>query len=594
MTGAYSRWSGLVVAEVQAFRRDHENRHYARIAELCAQLPDTDATGREQEYVFSGWAGRQSPLDRGLLHRLNPGYRIRVRREFRVNTGRLGRVLPLGYRVTLRGGLDLPSPVFRTRGPVRPAWSNTDAEFAHRRIEPGSGSAPTEEVPSGYLDGIIHAPAPDDDRPATWLASFVHHHPSEAHDFAVSEWGAPFRGRFAALTRRFDAGDRWGDRFALTAHGLAETPRSDLALLAVSRPHPPRVASALATGVPVLERSGQLVRVVGEGRPMPVPDEAWTTVRNALLQDAGTVTTDHEFIRYEAAADPTLDFVSGQWRTTFGSAARPDGVLLRRMPEAAETIPEGILIGGRSDSNWFHWIAEYLPRVLTIPPTIDADVPLIVSPYVPATGLEALAELSSRPTVVADPASTTRVGILHVASPPIQVLDTTRIAWSDGVSLNRAGLERLRKAWGVETPRDTDALRLFIERRAAHRGIDNESALRAIAVRHGFESVDPSAMTFAEQRDLFSRAAVLVGASGAVMANYLMLRPGARILALTSEHLADFVLPAVLARVADAEFRYLLGKSAVALDEAEDRNRWIHADFSIRPRDLDQALEFYD
>ena len=592
MIGTYKGWCSSVVAEVEAFRRDHDARHYARIVEILEELPSLDAPWSEQHLTFTGWARR--PFTVGALRRRNPGYRVAMVRSRRPHTGRIGRIVPYGYQVTAVGGLNLPPFVFRVGGGRRPEWSNNAVEFAHRRLEPDIPPAAPQSTSQGYLDSIVRVSPPDNDRPETWLGTFVHRHPSEAHDFAVSRFGQPYRERFAELARRFATADRWGDRFALAAEGSACEPRSDLELLAVTRPHPPLLGVPGATLVPILTRSGKIVAVTGTGDGMPVPSNTWLTVSDAMLQDGGTVTTETEFVRYEASADPINDFVSGQWFTTFGSEARPDLVLLDRRPPAEETVAEGILLGGRSDGNWYHWLAEYLPRVLAVPDHIDSGVPLIVSPRVPASGREALADLSSRDVLVADPGRTMRVGVLHVVSPPIQVLDTTRVSWDRGVSVDREPLDRLRRLWNVDQPLARPGLRLFVERRAGHRGVANEAALHAIALRHGFTSVDPSALSYAEQKDIFARADIVVGGSGAVMANYLFMRPGSRILAFTSEHLADFILPAVLAGIAGAEFRYLLGRSTLGLDEVEDRNMWNHADYVIDPADLDEALGLFD
>ncbi len=597
MSARYTRWAANVVAEVSAFRRDHEDRHYLRIRELFDALPPVDDLDpHEQLLQYTGWTDRVSHVSARALERLNPGYRVRVVRTRRPGTGRRGRLLPLGYVVTARGPVELPPFVFRVgpgRTPAfRPMWSNSDAEFSFRRLEPAPPEAEPVEVVHGYLDAILHR-TPADERPETWLPALVMQHPSEVHDFVVSPHGEPFRERAAAAGRLFPTNDRWGDRFALAAFGLAEPARSDLLLLEVARPNPPRDDAPGAMRTPLLETRGRLVEVAGYGRPLPMPSMTWNRLRDVSLQEGGTVTTRQRFIRYEATADPIHDFVAGQWRTALGSPPHPEGVLLRRLPEVAETIPEAILIGGRSDANWFHWMAEYLPRVLSIPSSIGDDVPLLLSPRVPQTGIEALRELSSRPLVFADPETSQHVGVLHVAAPPLQVLDTTRVPWAEGLGVNRAPFDNLRRIWGVDRPRSGTGLRLFLERRAAHRGIANQAALNAIALRHGFTAIDPSRLSFAEQRELFSQADVVVGASGAVMANYLMLRPGSRILALTSDHLHDFLLPVLLAEIAGAEFRYLLGPARLELDDAADRNHWVHADFDIRPADLDRALGLY-
>ena len=293
---------------------------------------------------------------------------------------------------------------------------------------------------------------------------------------------------------------------------------------------------------------------------------------------------------YETAADPTLTFVAGAGQSSFGSTAHSDGMLLHRMPPAEEGIPEGILLAGRNDDNWYHWLAEYLPRALTVPEDIARHVPLLVSRRTPTTGVEALLELTERPIVLVDPTCSQPVGRLHVAAPVVQVLDTGHADWAFATTIDRAPLDALRARLGVDVPREGNGRRVFLTRRSAHRGIRNQEGLAEIARSAGLDLVDPGGMTFAEQRELFSTAELVVGASGAVMANYLLMRPGSAIVALTSEQLHDFVLPAVMAAVAGCSFRYVLGTSDIRREDVKDMNQWIHANFTIDEAAFRSAL----
>lgn len=74
------------------------------------------------------------------------------------------------------------------------------------------------------------------------------------------------------------------------------------------------------------------------------------------------------------------------------------------------------------------------------------------------------------------------------------------------------------------------------------------------------------------------------------MANYLLMIPGSRVLALTSDSLADFVLPAALAGISEATFTYLSGPNESALEDHMARNSWLHSSFSIRPKQFERAV----
>jgi len=320
------------------------------------------------------------------------------------------------------------------------------------------------------------------------------------------------------------------------------------------------------------------------------PSTEWLHLEDALIQDGGTVLVGDSLVLYEEAADPRNDFVAGQWDTVYGSQSHPEAALVRLKEPSEERIAEGILLAGRSDGDWYHWLIEYLPRVLMIEPDLPPDIPLLVTRRTPESGLAALRAITDRPLVSFDPETLQSVGRLHVVAPPVQVLDTTRVPWSEGIRLNPQPLRALRTAWGLTDDPVVGGRRVFLSRRSAHRGLLNEKALVDSAIAHGLEIVEPGTMTFEDQLELFSSASLVVGASGAVMANYLMMSRGSRVIALTSEALTSFVLPAAIAAVAGVGFAYVSGPTSTTLAESGTRNNWMHSDFSIDPTVFSEAL----
>ncbi|WP_158252846.1 DUF563 domain-containing protein [Cryobacterium sp. N21] len=338
-----------------------------------------------------------------------------------------------------------------------------------------------------------------------------------------------------------------------------------------------------------MEHYGAVIKFVAGPTVMRQPSQKWLRYENAFVQDGGTLVVGDQLISYEAAADPCLDFVAGQWETVFGSRHHPDSALLRKREYADKVIPEGILLSGRNDSNWFHWLVEYLPRLTQISDNVGADVPVVVSSRTPETGIAALRSLTTREIVVLDAELAHKVDVIHVMAPPVQILDTTRVPWAQGLSMNPRPLHEMRAQLGV-----TDLLpptrRVFLQRQSAHRGLRNEAELTGIARRHGLEILDPSTMTWTEQLTMFSTTSLLVGASGAVMANYILMAPGSSILALTSEALGDFVLPAAIASAVGAHFSYVTGPTVIPLIECQTRNAWLHSDFTVDATDFEAAL----
>lgn len=602
MEETYADFERRVLEPLLKFRHDHDPDQLQSSAAALMSLGREHIEGARlsetQEFRAVGWVlpSRHFRLSKRTLEKINPAYRIRIRRLPRRELGWRGRVFRPGFLITAVGPKHLPPFVLRLAGMAGLTQlppSNLDAAFAIRTVNEAhpelSAVTATVRGPIGFVDAAIISPVPDPSDRSTWFAALLHKRPAEVFEIVDSSASGMLGEAAVRLFRSYPLNARWADRFTMAVKGAQGTYESDLLALRIVRLDVP-AGSAGQEGLPlpVPTRAGQVVSWKAGSKRLPIPTTDWLHFSNAAVQDGGTVTTDDSLLVYEHAADPANDFVAGQWQTVFGSSANREIALIQARPPSQETIPEGILISGRNDNNWFHWLIEYLPRVLMIPEDIGTQVPIVVSTRTPITGRQALAELTDRPVIEVDPLVRTRFGMLHVLAPPVQVHDTTKIPWQDGLRMDPSAILRLRRAWDSA---QTASRRVFLQRRSQHRGIVNEAALAEVALRHGLEIVDPSALSFDAQRELFASTELLVGASGAAMANYIFMQPGSVILALTSDQLFDFVLPAALAQIAGAEFTYVTGPSIIALDEVEDRNHWIHADFSVDAATFEQELK---
>ena len=471
--------------------------------------------------------------------------------------------------------------------------SNSDAAYqAGFYPHPIRDDGPeSPDQPLGYIDSIRQSPWPIDTDRTTWFGVLVHRFPAELFTVIDAPQGKVWREIFADLLGVFSSEARWSDRFNLTSRGANGIFHSDFRLVRVERPSPAiEVVSNGGIALPVFTVANHIHRATPGLVHLEIPSTDWLRLENSSVQDGGTVLVGESLVLYEKAADPQNDFVAGQWGSVFGSQAHPEAALVNLKELSDEVIPEGILLAGRSDANWYHWLIEYLPRVLMIDPELSTQIPLLVTSRTPASGLAALRAITDRPLVTIDPDLLQRVGVLHVVAPPVQVLDTTRVPWSEGLSFNPEPLRLLRSAWGLTDEPITGGRKVFLSRKSAHRGLLNEAELVDLAVANGLEIVEPGTMTFRDQLELFSSSSLVAGASGAVMANYLMMSRGSRVIALTSEALTEFVLPAAIAAVADVEFAYVSGPTSATLAESKTRNDWMHSDFSIDPPAFAAAL----
>jgi capsular polysaccharide biosynthesis protein len=591
MTG-YSDFADAVRGAGRTFEMDLDENHLATIAALFQESVGDPADPREEWRVTAtGWLRRGVSFPFASAAERRAGSSARLRRFARPEFGWRGRLIRHGFHLeTVVPGDPLTvSLVASARDRILRPLHASNSTAAEHLVAIGSVAASADSPVVGYVDRVTIAPRPYPDGRG-WLEAIVCETPDALWDFVQSTHGEPWRARLLAGLDLHPANARWADRFRLVLHGLDAEFRSTLQPLRVVRLDLTDDDPARTLQMPALVHDGAMVIPAGDPVRFPAPNPAWHRFDDVALQDGGLVTRGGNLLLYEEAADPRRDFVSGTWQTLFGNSVRPEAALLDRRPTGGPAIPEAILIGGRNDFNWFHWCVEYMPRVFTIPADVADDVPLLVSSRTPDTGLDALKRLTDRPIETVDAASSRDIGLLHVAAPVAQVLDSPRVTTLEGFAIDVPALTRLREEWCRVAPDRPAERRVFLRRRTKRRGILNEDRLAEMARAEGFEIVDPGRLSFDRQLELYSSTSVLVGASGAVMVDYLMLPPRARVLALTSTQLWDFVLPAAISAIADVDFAYLTGATTTQLHDATDRNSWLHSDFVIDTDEFARAL----
>jgi len=561
---------------------------------------------QQQVTSFEGWHAKQGgfAIRTRRLRRMNRGYRVtfeqRGRPDVDEELGSAG--LAFGFSLSAVGAVSLPPfrfGVFDRRGNFRPLQaSNPVAEQVLESFWPSTAhaicvaSTGAVHTPLGFIDVVTQLPSASRDE-STWLAALVNRFPAEVYEVAQHSRDPAQAVVAAALLGAVDTNVEWADRFGLLAGERPCGQRSDLVPLEIWRPVVVGGAGVATTPAPrpVGIRRGDVWAYHGGPEPLPVPDQQWLVVEEATVQDGGTILSGGRLVVYDRSADPSLDFVSGQWDSVFGAAFVSDRALVRLREPSSRRLPEGVLLSGRNDDNWYHWMVEYLPRVFQVDSSVPSSAPFIVSSRTPPAGMEALERFADREIVVVDAALALEVGQLHVLAPSVQILDTTRVPWCQGLSMNTAPLHEFRRRLGLEDQRrEGKGRRVFLQRTSSRRGLINQPELAEIATRMGLELVDPSGLSWREQIELFSSSSLVVGASGAVMANYLLMLPGSRVLALTSDSLADFVLPAALSSVSETAFSYLTGPNKSALKGHLARNSWLHSSFSVRPDRFRRAV----
>jgi hypothetical protein len=337
---------------------------------------------------------------------------------------------------------------------------------------------------------------------------------------------------------------------------------------------------------------------IGHARPGSMPVECdlieLTELTDVKIQKGGTIICDHELVVVDRAADPRLEHVSGQWEHVFGSPLLGQTVMVDLCEDAAESNDNGILLSGRNDYNWYHWMVEYLPRVLEIDKEIDSKIPWVISNRVPKTGVDALKMISARDIIVCDTEKLQHFKKLMVMSPNASVVDTVLAPWERISRFNTHNLHELRSAMRRIPSSSSFPEKVFIVRKSTHRNVVNQDQLVDIALDYGFRPISLENLDFSEQLDLFSNAKVIITAGGAVMANYLFMPQESHVIQLNNVANKDFVIPPLLCSIADSKFTSILAKPKKVKKFRHLRIDEIHESYVINPRMLESVIKSLD
>lgn len=330
-------------------------------------------------------------------------------------------------------------------------------------------------------------------------------------------------------------------------------------------------------------------------RREPSMPEGFAKLGDAVLFSGGTIVTDSILWLNDETQKPWFDFVAGRSDHVVGSPLNIKECFVRVPDFQAkhEQIPQGILLSGRADFNWFHWLIEYLPRLFQIEGHLPSSVPILVSDSMPKAAYEALTAVTSRKIIRVSRAKPTRIGeliiprivIFHPDSPWYWLSETSnRVNSTRLLEFRNIVLERY--AADCASTRD-----VLLVRTSATRGMLNQNNLVRMLARRGYEVIDPIALTFEEQVRIFASARNLVTVGGAVMAGFLFLSKNARVAILASSSTKDYQMPKILGQLVGAHVRVFSGRVTARLARTS-LNQLIHSDFTTSKREMSKLVAF--
>jgi hypothetical protein len=260
-------------------------------------------------------------------------------------------------------------------------------------------------------------------------------------------------------------------------------------------------------------------------------------------------------------------------------------------------LPAGIILTSYTINNWAHFLTELMPIVAMAEALeIPTRVPLLISKPIASQMIDFLnliksperaIEIISCPTQVVE-----AIWFTPVSTVPFEYLKSrcgkpVHYAPSD-LQFSPSALAHLKA--GIQAKRPLQAgearVKVFLDRDSARRRVINQKEVVQYFADAGFVIAKPEHMSLQAQIDLFSRAEVIVGQTGAGLANMLFAPEKARIIVLSGnpEDPGPHSYFPNLARALGHEMHYVaFGPCSADL----------HIDFEVDLEELDRSQELF-
>lgn len=263
-------------------------------------------------------------------------------------------------------------------------------------------------------------------------------------------------------------------------------------------------------------------------------------------------------------------------------------------PLLTATLPMAAAFTDSVASNYAHWLTEVLPRIALY--TRDArfkGIPLIVDEGLHPNLYESLSLIVGAERTIFKLPVDRRVFVkkLDVVTPSGYVPYAPRAPKHPGHShgiFSAEALEAVRDACKhlMAPTHELARERIYVRRNAGLRKLVNDAQISTVLAEAGFKVIDPQELSFSEQVQLFSKAEVVVGPTGAAMANLMFCPPGSRVHVLMAQH--EDMPYWYWQRLADCigvDLSYGLGEICASHEKG------FHADFTVEMRYIHELLQ---
>jgi hypothetical protein len=331
---------------------------------------------------------------------------------------------------------------------------------------------------------------------------------------------------------------------------------------------------------------------------VPVPDRAVAIEENAQVIGNFTVLgSDDACCVYDWAATPALPYVAGESAYLKGTSLDMDRAVTLYEWAGEQEHDEALHLAGRCAVNYFHWIIEYLPRLLLAEDFgVPAGIPALVPEGMPRQ-MQEVGEIANggRFRLIEKPFDVrASVKRLYIPSMPTCIVDGRALPFPMIGGMDRSLFRRYRRRIldhvagrsGLDLPK-----RVHLTRNAKHRQLDNESEIIAALEKRGFVAIDPVTLSFSDQVRLFRDAEAITGAGGAAFTNLLFCESQPFVAMSVAAHNVDFPLFANLLDIAGGRFSHVPGRPLVDPMGCINEDQYVHVDYATSAKAFIDTLD---
>lgn len=331
-------------------------------------------------------------------------------------------------------------------------------------------------------------------------------------------------------------------------------------------------------------------------RSVPVPAAVVWTVKNCQLIRASQIVKDKNFVVYEKSGNPKIGFVAGIWNFVV-LIRNSNKVLVSSNFNKINHHKTGVLIAGRCSRNYFHWLIEYVPKILNIIKIQKLDSPLLVDDTMPEQSyaiLDYICEKYSLCYIRVNPKELLSFDELIVPSQhTFQPDDPSFTHWeSSALSaehidfVSQMGLELANKY-----PNTVRYEKVYLSRKNfTARKIVNEAEIESLFRKHGFEIVDPTDLDFIKQVQLFSNARIIASPTGAALSNLIFCKENATVLSLVASENKGFCIQSNMAQLKKLNFMHVTGELVQSREAFNSYQEYRFSEFKMNIENLEHAI----